>query len=326
MSEEASLMTTLVLAQTEATRLLPGTARLVGAARAFGRPVTVLVAGYGMGEAAARAARLEGVERVLLADDACLAEQLAEPMAALLRPLSAEYDVIIGGMASMAHREILPRLAGMLDVMALSDVLAIENESTFQRPAFAGNVVTTVRLLDDGPRLLLMRESAFEEAGADGARSAPVEKLAVPADLPLPVRVIAEERHGEGGPDLRSARLVLGMGRGASGEEARRMLHELADRLNAAIAATRAVVDDGLAPNEWQVGQTGKRIAPAVYVAFGISGAHQHLAGIRDAGLIVAVNTDEEAPIFRAADHGLVMDATEVLRRLLEEASAPKRA
>lgn len=317
-------MTVLVLAHVDGVRLLSGTANLVGAARALDQPVHVLVAGQGVREAAEQAARLDGVERVLLADDARLAQQLAEPMAVLLHSLSAGYDVFIGGMASMAHREILPRLAGLLDVMGLSDVLAIEDENIFRRPAYAGNVITTVRLMDEGPRILLLRESAFERAGEERAQPVPVEELAVPEDLPAPVKVLAEERHDGTGPDLESARVVLGMGRGVSGGKAREMLLELAERLNAAVAATRVVVDEGLAPNDWQVGQTGKRIAPALYVAFGVSGAHQHLAGIRDAGLIVAVNTDEQAPIFRAADYGLVMDGEEALRRLLEK--APKES
>ncbi len=316
-------MTVLVLAHVNGARLLPGTAHLVGAARAFDQPVHVLVAGEGAREAAERAARLDGVERVLLADDTRLAQQLAEPMAVLLHSLGAGHDVFVGGMASMAHREILPRLAGLLDVMGLSDVLAIEDASTFRRPAYAGNVITTVRLTDDGPRVLLLRENAFERAGEERSQPAPVEELAVPDDLPAPVKVLAEERHDDTGPDLESARIVLGMGRGVSGEESREMLLELAERLNAAVAATRMVVDDGLAPSEWQVGQTGKRIAPALYMAFGISGAHQHLAGIRDAELIVAVNTDDQAPIFRAADFGLVMDAAEALR-LLRERSQTK--
>ena len=314
-------MKPLVLAHLDRTRLLPATAHLITAAQALHQPVDVLVAGHGVRAAAERAARLAGVEKVLIADDERLQGQLAEPAAALLRPLSTPYDTIIGAMASHAHREILPRLAGLLDVMALSDVIEIRERDIYRRPAYAGNVITTVRLPDDGPRLLLVRESAFAPA-TQTATPAPLEELAVPEDLPVPVRIVAEERHDAAGPTLDTARIVVGMGRGAAGEEARELLRQLAMRLNAAIAATRVVVDDGLAPNEWQVGQTGKRIAPALYLAFGISGAHQHLAGIRDSGLIVAINTDEEAPIFRAADYGLVMDAAEALRQLLEKTRA----
>ena len=182
---------------------------------------------------------------------------------------------------------------------------------------FAGNIIAHVRLVD-APRIVLLRPAAFAPVG-EQAEAAPVERIAVPDDLPRPAEVVAEERHdAQGRPPLEQARIVLGMGRGAADAESRALLEKLADALGAGIAATRMVVDEGLAPNEWQVGQTGKSIAPALYMAFGISGAHQHIAGIRDAQIIAAVNTDAEAPIFRAADVGLVMDARTALRELLE--------
>ena len=313
-------MRVLVLAQVEDGALGAETSRVLGAAAALGADVEVdvLVAGHGVNAAAEMAARLDGVTRVLVADSPALAYHLAEPMAALLKRLPAfdDYVVILGGM-NAAHREALPRLAGMLGVMALTDVIGIEAPDTFRRPMFAGNIIAHARLLDT-PRILLVRPAAFAPA-AERAEAAPVEKVAVPDDLPRPAEVVAEERHdARGRPPLEQARIVLGMGRGAADPESRALLEQLAKSLGAAIAATRMVVDEGLAPNEWQVGQTGKTIAPALYMAFGISGAHQHLAGIRDAQIIAAVNTDAEAPIFKAADVGLVMDARTALQGLLK--------
>ena len=310
-------MSTLLLAETDGAALGAATARLLGAARALGAPVDVLVMGKGVGAAAEEAARLAGMRRVLLADDPALAGLPAEPGAALLRHLleRERYDAVIGGM-NAAHRDILPRLAGMLSVMALTDIVGIEDAETFRRPCFAGNILSTVRL-PDTPKILLMRASAF--APVDMVEeAAPVESLTVPSGLPTPARIVAEERHDAAGPDLETARIVLGMGRGAADTASRELLAALAEKLGAATAATRMVVDEGLAPNDWQVGQTGKSIAPALYIAFGVSGAHQHLAGIRDTETIVAINTDPEAPIFKAADLGLIMDAREALRVLLE--------
>ena len=312
-------MSTLLLAETEHARLAPATARVLAAALALDAPVDVLVMGHRVAEAAAReAARFTGVRRVLVADDPALKGPLAEPCAALLKHLldAGEYDAVIGGM-SAAHRDILPRLAGMFGVMALADIVGIEDADTFHRPMFAGNVIATMRL-SDTPKILLMRPAAFAPAEV-AEDAAPVERIAVPGDLPAPAVIVAEGRHDANGPTLETARIVLGMGRGAADPESRELLAALASKLGAAIAATRMVVDEGLAPNDWQVGQTGKSIAPALYIAFGISGAHQHLAGIRDAETIVAINTDAEAPIFRAADCGLVMDAASVLRALLEK-------
>ena len=311
-------MRVLVLAQVEDGALGAETTRLVGAAATLGGDVDVLVAGHGVGAAARAAAMLDGVARVFLADAPVLAQHLAEQVAALLKGLPgfSDHAVIIGGM-NAAHREALPRLAGMLGVMALTDVIGIEGLDTFRRPMFAGNIIARVRLLD-APHIVLLRPAAFAPA-EERAEAAPVETVAVPDDLPQPVTVVAEERHdAQGRPPLEQARIVLGMGRGAADPESRALIGQLADALGAGIAATRMVVDEGLAPNELQVGQTGKSIAPALYMAFGISGAHQHIAGIRDAQVIAAVNTDAEAPIFRAADLGLVMDARTALRELLE--------
>jgi len=317
-------MRVLLLAQVEDGALAVETARLTAAAAAFGGPVDMLVAGHGVAEAAAAAAHLAGVARVLVADAPALAGQAAEPVAALLRRLPGldDYAVILGGMGA-AHREILPRLAGMLGVMALTDVIGIEAPDTFRRPMFAGNIIATVRLAG-APRIVLVRPTAFAPA-EERTETAPVEALAVPDDLPQPMEIVAEERHdAQGRPPLEQARIVLGMGRGAADAESRALLEKLADALGAGIAATRMVVDEGLAPNDWQVGQTGKSIAPALYMAFGISGAHQHLAGVRDAQVIAAVNTDSEAPIFRAADVGLVMDAHTALQALLERLEREK--
>ncbi len=315
-------MATLVLAA-DGDAALRDTARLVAAARKLGAPVEVAVlagdaeAGRALAEAAAR---LAGVEQVWLAADERLDGLLAEPCAALLYGLAREreYQRIIGAM-SAAHRDVLGRLAGLLDAPALTDVIAIDDARAVQRPMYAGDIVATVGI-EAEQAVLLLRTTAFDEEAEQAQAAAPVAEWPVPEDLPAPVEVLAWEEGAAttAGGDLQHARLVLGMGRGAADEQTRALLLQLAQRLGAAVAATRMVVDEGLAPNDWQVGQTGKRIAPDLYMAFGISGAHQHLAGIADAGMIVAVNNDAEAPIFRAADVGLVADARVVLQALLE--------
>lgn len=301
------------------------TARLVAAARRFSGVVDVLLPAEADDGAARMAAdglaALQGVRRVWLAADARLTGWLAEPLAALLADVVRRggYARIIGD-SSLAHRDVLARLAGLLQAPALTDVVDIIDANTVRRPMHAGDILATVGIRSE-LAVLLLRAVAFAPAEKI-AEEAAAEVVApeIPGNLPCPAELLEEEAGDSSGrPDLGRARIVLGMGRGAMDAESRALLLQLAEKLGAAVAATRAVVDEGLAPNDWQVGQTGKQIAPALYIAFGISGAHQHLAGIADAETIIAVNTDADAPIFAAADHGLAMDARKALKALLAE-------
>ena len=299
------------------------TARLVHAACRLGGEVDIALpaADVAQGrEDARRLAGIAGVRRVLLMADARLGCWLAEPLAEMLRQVAQEREYThIVGEAGSAHRDVLGRLAGLLRAPALSDVVEVEDGRTLRRPMFAGGILATVRL-KVLPAVLLMRAVAFTPAEA-GKGDAEIEELVVPAQLPCPAEVIhracEEEQHAR--PDLAQARIVLGMGRGAADEQTRVLVLRLAEKLKAAVAVTRPLVDEGIAPGEWQVGQTGRSIAPDLYMAFGISGAHQHLAGIADAGTIVAINTDAQAPIMQAADLALVMDAREALKELLRQ-------
>jgi electron transfer flavoprotein alpha subunit len=254
------------------------------------------------------------VEVVSAGDDAT-PEAVAAALARRVR--EGRHAAVVGGMSRLA-RAALTRLAGLLDVMPVVDVVAIEAPDTFVRPMHAGNVLARVQSADD-VKVLLVRAAAFEPVEAAEMAQMEIAPLELAESDMLGVEVLGDERHDGEHPPLDSARVVVGFGHGASGEQARKLVEELARKLNAAIGATRMVVDAGLAPNDWQVGQTGQTIAPKLYLAFGISGAQQHVAGIRDAEIVVAVNTDREAPIFRHADHGLVMDAEQALRELLEK-------
>ena len=284
-------MAVLVLSEAgaEATARLISAAEKLGAAEKPGGPVEVVSAG----------------------DDAT-PEAVAAALARRVR--AGGHGAVVGGMSRLA-RAALTRLAGLLDVMPVVDVVAIEAPDTFVRPMHAGNVLARVRSTDE-VRVVLARAAAFAPAEMAQMEIAPLELAE--SDM-LGVEVLGDERHDGEHPPLGSARVVVGFGHGAAGEEARRLMEELARKLNAAIGATRMVVDAGLAPNDWQVGQTGQAIAPKLYLAFGISGAQQHVAGIHDAEIVVAVNTDAQAPIFRHADYGLVMDAEQALRELLEK-------
>ena len=296
-------MAILLLAELHGADLATdATAKALTAAAKLG-PVTVLVAGAGIAAAAAAAAKLSGVAKVLAADDASLGHALAEPLAALIVSLAPGYSHIIGPSTATA-KNVLPRVAALLDVMILSDITAVIDADTFERPIYAGNAMQTVQS-GDKIKVATIRTAGFEAAAAGG--SAPVETIAAAANPDLSVwvedKVATSDR-----PELTSAKIVVSGGRGVGSEKSFDLIVDLASKLGAAVGASRAAVDSGYAPNDWQVGQTGKVVAPALYVAVGISGAIQHLAGMKDSKVIVAINKDEEAPIFQVADYGLVAD------------------
>jgi len=277
-------------------------------------PVTVLVAGTGGDAAAAEAATLQGVSRVLFADDHAYCHGMSETTAALVAALARDYQHVVAPSGAVS-KSVLPRVAAMLDVMVISEVLAVHDAATFDRPIYAGNAVQTVRS-SDATKVMTIRTATFEAAGKGG--SAPVEKVQAPVDDSLSAWV--EDRVAASGrPELTSAGIVVSGGRGLGSLADFALIERLADKLNAAVGASRAAVDSGYAPNDWQVGQTGKVVAPDLYVAVGISGAIQHLAGMKDSKVIVAINKDEEAPIFQVADYGLVADLFTAVPELIEK-------
>ncbi|MDP3341700.1 electron transfer flavoprotein subunit alpha/FixB family protein [Frigidibacter sp.] len=296
-------MAVLLLGEvTDGALALDATAKAVTAAQALGE-VTVLCAGASAAAAGAEAAQIAGVAKVLVAEDPTLGHRLAEPTAALIVSLASGYSHIVAPATTDA-KNILPRVAALLDVMVMSDVTAVIDADTFERPVYAGNAVQTVKSTD-ATKVMTVRTSTFEAAGM--GNSAPVESISAAADPGLSSwiedKVAASDR-----PDLTSAKIVVSGGRGLGSEENFKIIADLADKLGAAVGASRAAVDSGYAPNDWQVGQTGKVVAPDLYIAVGISGAIQHLAGMKDSKIIVAINKDEEAPIFQVADYGLVGD------------------
>lgn len=306
-------MNTLLLVEHDGTTLLPGTRKALSAALKLGGPVDLLVSGSGIGSVAEAAAGLAGVQRVLVADTPVLAGQLAEPMTRLLTSLAADYGAFVAA-AGTTGKNIMPRLAAKLDVMQVSEIIDVVSPGTFRRPIYAGNAVETVRT-NEAKLVLTVRASAFDPA-SDSGRRAPLHDLSlpVPGNMPEFVELIAT---GGSRPDLGSARIVVSGGRAMnSPENFRDVLGPLADALGAALGASRAAVDAGYAPNDWQVGQTGKIVGPELYIAVGISGAIQHLAGIKDARIIVAINKDPDAPIFDVADYGLVGDLFDIVPQL----------
>jgi len=304
-------MAVLVLAEvTDGQLSRDATAKAVQAVRGLG-PVTLLCAGARAADAAAAAAGIDGVARVLCAEDAALGHRLAEPTAALIVSLAGDYTHV-AAPATTDAKNILPRVAALLDVMVISDVSAVVDADTFARPVYAGNAVQTVRS-SDPVKVLSVRTASFEAAGAGGP--APVETIAaVAADGQS--EWVADHVATSDRPELTAAGRVVSGGRGIGSEEGFRMVEALADKLGAAVGASRAAVDSGYAPNDWQVGQTGKVVAPELYIAIGISGAIQHLAGMKDSKVIVAINKDEEAPIFQVADYGLVADLFQAVPEL----------
>jgi len=308
-------MTILLLAETAGDAIAPATAKALTAAKEIGGPIHVLIVGPGLKGAAEQAAKLAGVEKVLVAEDASLDHVLAETVAALIVSLAGAYDVIIAPSTS-ATKNVLPRVAALLDVMQVSDIIKVVSADTFERPIYAGNAIQTVRA-KDAKKVITVRTTAFAAAPEGGA--APIEAIAAPAD-PGVSAFKSEELAKSERPELTSARIILSGGRAlGSAENFQKVLDPVATRLNAAIGASRAAVDAGYAPNDLQVGQTGKAVAPDLYIAAGISGAIQHLAGMKDSKVIVAINKDEEAPIFQVADYGLVADLFTALPELEAE-------
>jgi electron transfer flavoprotein alpha subunit len=305
-------MTTLLIAEHDNASIKDATAKALTAAAQLGGPVHVLVAGEGAKAAADAAAKLAGVEKVLLADDAAYGHALAEPLAALIAKLADGYDAIVAP-STTTGKNVLPRVAALLDVMQVSDVSAIISPDTFERPVYAGNAIQTVQSTD-AKKLLTIRTASFAAAGEGG--SAAVESVSA-AENPGVASFKGEEVAKSDRPELASAKIIISGGRAlGSTENFTKVIEPVADRLGAAMGASRAAVDAGYAPNDWQVGQTGKVVAPELYIAVGISGAIQHLAGMKDSKVIVAINKDEEAPIFQIADYGLVGDLFTILPEL----------
>ncbi|WP_127902104.1 electron transfer flavoprotein subunit alpha/FixB family protein [Solirhodobacter olei] len=307
-------MAVLLLGEvTDGTLSVDATAKTVNAVKALG-DITVLCAGAHAAEAAAEAAKIAGVAKVLCAEDASLGHRLAEPTAALVVGLASGYSHIVAPATTDA-KNVLPRVAALLDVMVISDVSGVDDAETFERPIYAGNAVQTVKS-SDPIKVVSIRTSAFDAAPMGG--SAPVETISAAADPGLSNwvedKVAASDR-----PELTSAKIVVSGGRGVGSEADFALIEKLADKLGAAVGASRAAVDSGFAPNDWQVGQTGKVVAPDLYVAVGISGAIQHLAGMKDSKVIVAINKDEEAPIFQVADYGLVADLFQAVPELTDK-------
>jgi electron transfer flavoprotein alpha subunit len=302
-------MTTLLIADHDNATLKDATARALTAALALGSDVHVLVAGKDCGPAADAAGKLSGVAKVLRADAPQLEHQLAEPIAAIVLSLAGNYDAFVAP-ATPTGKNVMPRIAAVLDVMQLSDISAVVAPDTFERPIYAGNAIQTVKS-NDAKKVVTVRIAAFKPAASDG--NAPVETVDVPADDGASSFVGAEIARSER-PELTAARIVISGGRAfQSAENFKKYLEPVADKLGAAIGASRAAVDAGYAPNDFQVGQTGKVVAPDLYIAAGISGAIQHLAGMKDAKIIVAINKDAEAPIFQIADYGIVGDLFQIL-------------
>lgn len=313
-------MKTLLLAEHENGKLNDATLKALSAARALGHPVAGIVLGEGAQQVAQELARFEGVAKVWFSAHAALQNQLAEPVAAVLFSLKDQARAFVAP-ATARGKNVLPRLAALLDVMLLSDVTKVVSADTFERPIYAGNAIETVRSLD-ATLVMTARTSAFAGAQVGGAQ-APVEELSVPADLPQGARFVRADVTVSERPELPAARVVISGGRAlASAEAFQSVLEPLADALGAAIGASRAAVDAGYAPNDWQVGQTGKVVAPDLYIAVGISGAIQHLAGMKDSKVIVAINKDADAPIFQVADFGLVGDLFTLVPELVAELKA----
>ncbi len=307
-------MTVLLLAEHDNNSLNAATAKALSAARAMG-PVHVLVAGANAGGVAAAAARLDGVAKVLHADAPTLANALAEELSALIVPLMAGYDAFVAP-ATACGKNVAPRVAALLDVMQVSDIIKVVAPDTFERPIYAGNAIQTVSCAQ-AKKVVTVRISAFPAVGDGGA--AAVETIAAAASPALSTFTSAELTKSDR-PELASARIIISGGRGmGSGENFAKFIEPVADKLGAAMGASRAAVDAGFVPNDMQVGQTGKVVAPDLYIAVGISGAIQHLAGMKDSKVIVAINKDGEAPIFQVADYGLVADLFTALPELASE-------
>jgi electron transfer flavoprotein alpha subunit len=305
-------MAILLFAEHDGATVSDQTAKALTAAAKIGGDVHVLVAGSGAKAAADATAKLTGVSKVLLADAPDYANALAEPLADLILSLSGSYDVIIAP-ATASAKNVMPRVAALLDVMQISEITEVVSADTFKRPIYAGNAIQTVQSADS-KKVITVRTAAFAAASEGG--SASVEAVAAAGNAGLST-FVEDALSSSDRPELTSAKIIVSGGRAlGSSEKFREVILPLADKLGAAVGASRAAVDAGYAPNDWQVGQTGKVVAPALYVAVGISGAIQHLAGMKDSKVIVAINKDEEAPIFQVADYGLVGDLFELIPAL----------
>ena len=301
-------MASLVIAEHDNQTLKDATTKTVTAASAVSTPVHILVAGQGCDAVAAAAAKIVGVEKVLVADDALYAKMVAETMETLILSIADKYDAILAP-ATTNGKNYLPRVAAKLDVPQISEIIAVESPDTFRRPIYAGNAIQTVQA-GTGKKVITVRTTTFK-AAAEGGNAA-IEKIAAASD-PGTAKFAGEALSKSERPDLTSAKIVISGGRGMGSGENFKLLDKVADRLHAAVGASRAAVDAGFVPNDYQVGQTGKVVAPELYIAVGISGAIQHLAGMKDSKVIAAINKDEEAPIFQIADYGLVADLFQAL-------------
>ncbi|QTU98637.1 electron transfer flavoprotein subunit alpha/FixB family protein [Rhizobium sp. NLR16a] len=305
-------MTILLLADHDGNHLSDQTAKALTAASQIGSDVHVLVAGKAARAAADQAAKLSGVSKVLLAESDALANNLAEPLADLIVSLAGSYDTIVSAATSVG-KTVLPRVAALLDVAQVSEIIEVVSADTFKRPIYAGNAIQTVQS-SDAKKVITVRTASFASAAEGG--SATVEAIPAVSDPGLS-RFVSDALSASERPELTSAKVIISGGRAlGSAEKFKEVILPVADKLGAAVGASRAAVDAGYAPNDWQVGQTGKVVAPDLYIACGISGAIQHLAGMKDSKVIVAINKDEEAPIFQVADYGLVADLFEALPEL----------
>ena len=308
-------MATLLIAEHDNKTLKDATNKALTAAKALGADVHVLVAGKGAKAVADAAAKLDGVKKVLLADAATYEHGLAEPLAALIVSLAGGYDAIVAAATTTA-KNVMPRVAALLDVMQISEITKVISPDTFERPIYAGNAIQTVKSTD-AKKVITVRTSTFQATGEGG--SAGVDNAQAASD-PALSSFVGEELSKSDRPELTSAKIIISGGRAMqSRENFAKYIEPVADKLGAAVGASRAAVDAGYAPNDWQVGQTGKVVAPELYIAVGISGAIQHLAGMKDSKVIVAINKDEEAPIFQVADYGLVADLYQALPELAAE-------
>lgn len=307
-------MTVLVIAEHHQQKLSDATLRAVTAAKKLGE-ITLLVVGFQCEAVAAEAAKVEGIKQIIYCDNAVYKHALAENLSLLVTKLAGDYQCLVAA-ASTFGKDLMPRVAALLDVAQISDIVAIESADTFKRPIYAGNAIATVKALDP-KKVITVRASAFAAAKmGENSVAIKTESLEIPAEK---TQFISQELSKSARPELGSAKIIISGGRGLQNGENFKLLEALADKLHAAIGASRAAVDAGFVPNDYQVGQTGKIVAPELYIAIGISGAIQHLAGMKESKYIVAINKDEEAPIFKVADYGLVGDLFELVPQLTAE-------
>jgi len=308
-------MSTLVIAEHDNTNLKPATLNTVAAANAIGGTVHILVAGNSCQSVADEAAAVDGVEKVILADDSAYENQLAESIANLIKSISTDYSHILAP-ATTFGKNVLPRLSALLDVQQISEITEVVSEDTFKRPIYAGSCIATVKS-SDATKVITVRATAFDPVNASGG-SASIESISADGVSDLS-SFLNEEIAQSDRPELTAAGIVISGGRGMQSGDNFHLLETIADKLGAAVGASRAAVDAGFVPNDYQVGQTGKIVAPDLYIAVGISGAIQHLAGMKDSKVIVAINKDEDAPIFQVADYGLVADLFNALPDLADQ-------